>query len=457
MAMGVLAHVELVQVSPQDDAIMCTRPDMDLWSCPKDEQVPPPRGAKSVLLATPMVTATPTPLSVQARGQQLHNVALSERRSHGPLSRTVEELNRENEQLQTVLEGKRAERRRQEENGQRMRSRLQQLEVEVRGHWQSRVADLEAEVAELKGALADATAASRAGRARLPYVDSGLEADIPLLSDPQVLVEFPHFNHASAVRVGMGAVAGVASACAPMRVRSRSGSDIGAPRLPWWAPAADSNPAIMPRRDDLHGQPSSPVAMLHSVGSSPQSPALPSSNSPRARRPPLPPTRGSLAAEALLPDDSAWHATPGAMFHSSLPKGFFRSTQELPACVGIIAPRTPNGKLRSRSLPPSPTRVEDDGTANAGSFLGGFGGFYKQLVHGTQCTGPDALAVNESSHEIDLSAEFPPERRMAQVDPLNLQPYTAQQFLHSSLASREFSREFVHQRRTLVAPIMHHL
>jgi len=54
-------------------------------------------------------------------------------------------------------------------------------------------------------------------------------------------------------------------------------------------------------------------------------------------------------------------------------------------------------------------------------FFEAFGGFYKQLVQGTRCTGPDSLAVNERSVEIDLSAEFPPERREAQVDFLDPQ------------------------------------
>jgi len=61
----------------------------------------------------------------------------------------------------------------------------------------------------------------------------------------------------------------------------------------------------------------------------------------------------------------------------------------------------------------SGNEVEDPRTL---SFLEAFGGFYKQLVQGTRCTGPDVLAINERFVEIDLSGEFPPERREAQVD-----------------------------------------
>merc|ERR1711870_156764 len=124
---------------------------------------------------------------------------------------------------------------------------------------------------------------------------------------------------------------------------------------------------------------------------------------------------------------------------------------------GVTAPRRVNNALAALHFPSSPNTSAPDKAPIPASFLDGVDGFYKLLVQGTHCTGPDVLAVNESSHEIDLSAEFPPEKRVAQVDPLNLQPYTAQQFLHSSLASREFSREFIHQKRSVIAPIMHHL
>jgi hypothetical protein len=57
-------------------------------------------------------------------------------------------------------------------------------------------------------------------------------------------------------------------------------------------------------------------------------------------------------------------------------------------------------------------------------FLEAFGGFFStQLLQGTKCTGPDALAINERLVEIDLSHEFPPERRAAQVDLQSQMPH----------------------------------
>lgn len=74
-------------------------------------------------------------------------------------------------------------------------------------------------------------------------------------------------------------------------------------------------------------------------------------------------------------------------------------------------------KHRSQSVPimarASKAQADDKGLLG---FFEAFGGLYSQLVQGTKCTGPDALAVNERLVEIDLSAEFPPERRAAQVD-----------------------------------------
>merc|ERR1712190_212573 len=95
------------------------------------------------------------------------------------VARTVEQLREENEQLRAALETRRLERKRQEEDGQRVQRRLQQLEVEVRGHWQERVAQLEAEVAELKGTLADVTASNRAAAAARISSFNEPEADSP--------------------------------------------------------------------------------------------------------------------------------------------------------------------------------------------------------------------------------------------------------------------------------------
>ncbi|CAK0849341.1 unnamed protein product [Prorocentrum cordatum] len=92
------------------------------------------------------------------------------------------------------------------------------------------------------------------------------------------------------------------------------------------------------------------------------------------------------------------------------------------ACLasGVLATLR-GGKLRARSLPTSARGcsldgLEDGGAAQGPGFLEAFGAVYHHLVSGTKCTGPDALAGNERTSEIDLSHEFPPERREAQVD-----------------------------------------
>lgn len=84
--------------------------------------------------------------------------------------------------------------------------------------------------------------------------------------------------------------------------------------------------------------------------------------------------------------------------------------------LGAMTPPRSLAKPRSRSVPIALGAVSEAAVTGPVSFLEAFDGFYKQLVLGTKCTGPDALAVNERFVEIDLSAEFPPERREAQVD-----------------------------------------
>jgi len=97
-----------------------------------------------------------------------------------------------------------------------------------------------------------------------------------------------------------------------------------------------------------------------------------------------------------------------------------------PQCVSrlrLAAAPTPArcySRQRSRGLPP-PHPAAGAGQAVADpSFVGvcrAVGDFYSELLKGSRCTGPDALAVDERFVEIDLSGEFPPERREAQVDP----------------------------------------
>lgn len=70
------------------------------------------------------------------------------------------------------------------------------------------------------------------------------------------------------------------------------------------------------------------------------------------------------------------------------------------------------GKETPRRAPaPEAGEVDDLG------LFGFVGGFYDQLLQGVKCTGPESLAYNERFVEIDLSNEFPPERREAQIDP----------------------------------------
>jgi len=82
------------------------------------------------------------------------------------------------------------------------------------------------------------------------------------------------------------------------------------------------------------------------------------------------------------------------------------------------------------------------------SLVEAFGGFYTQLVQGTKCTGPEALAGNERLVEIDLSAEFPPERRVAQVDPHRPRLEREAQEHQARLIEREFLPSEAHAARS---------
>jgi len=84
-------------------------------------------------------------------------------------------------------------------------------------------------------------------------------------------------------------------------------------------------------------------------------------------------------------------------------------------------------RQRSRSQIP----CHSDPEAKTSGLWEAFGSIYKEIVAGgNSCTGPDSLPINDALHEIDLSHEFPPEKREAQVDPL------AQQGLGQSPHSR---------------------
>lgn len=50
------------------------------------------------------------------------------------------------------------------------------------------------------------------------------------------------------------------------------------------------------------------------------------------------------------------------------------------------------------------------------SLLGAVAGIYAELLKGAECGVPESMTYDRSA-EIDLSHEFPPEQREAQVDP----------------------------------------
>jgi len=163
--------------------------------------------------------------------------------------------------------------------------------------------------------------------------------------------------------------------------------------------------------------------------SSLQLPSPPSS--PRAQRPPKTKVPRQVAHEDVMaPHPTA--ATSDVVTFEDRPSPVARvattctggaigpmTNREKRAKPSLTPPRS-GVKPRSRSVPIGLSASEAERLlmedSEPISFFEAFGGFYKQLVQGTRCTGPDALAVNERFVEIDLSAEFPPERREAQID-----------------------------------------
>jgi hypothetical protein len=93
-------------------------------------------------------------------------------------------------------------------------------------------------------------------------------------------------------------------------------------------------------------------------------------------------------------------------------------------CTPTPARSTLRGPKRLTAYAAARTTHGEDcrrlGTFGNRSNPSGVGGFLEtvgRILDGTKCTGPDALAGNERFFEVDLSAEFPPERREAQIDP----------------------------------------
>lgn len=145
-------------------------------------------------------------------------------------------------------------------------------------------------------------------------------------------------------------------------------------------------------------------------------------------RPPSPPRRLSPRCKVAPPVFSSYSsegrfATQGAWASGSYPAdgriaGPFggEASSSTAETIGSSTPGArPTAKSRSQSVP-IPVRMPEVQEAGLFGFFEAFGGFFSSQLQGTKCTGPDVLAINERLVEIDLSGEFPPERRAAQVD-----------------------------------------
>lgn len=105
------------------------------------------------------------------------------------------------------------------------------------------------------------------------------------------------------------------------------------------------------------------------------------------------PTRTrSLASLSTFGTDDTWSPSPASTV---------KAQQRLRA-------RSSSRLIRSKM-----SSEKDEGVLG---IFGAVGGLYQQLFDGIKCTSPDMLAASERLVEIDLSNEFPPERRASQVD-----------------------------------------
>jgi len=314
---------------------------------------------------------------------------------------------------------------------------LQQCE-QVRTHWRGRVAELDAEVARLKAALGAAAPAQ--AEATRPWPIQGVRAAPTAPSSWKMVtsdIGNEDVQHEAAGNHGAGGSVlwqGLRSARASMpnlnagqtaSVKAASGvppHDLETPRTPQASSGVRVTFKEMIDAD-----------WAVTTSSRPTSPTV---NSPLARRPP--PSRVWRDQKVFCSSQSAQQiplGLPQAAFHGpgigAAPKSKAKSnwgqggpsTAGLrPGCHRAIVLGAPSPMrtrpARSRSVPLGQEVDEGSvmGETPPGSFLEAFGGFYKQLVQGTRCTGPEALAANERYVEIDLSGEFPPERREAQID-----------------------------------------
>eukprot|EP00929_Paragymnodinium_shiwhaense_P105713 TRINITY_DN70789_c0_g1_i1.p1 TRINITY_DN70789_c0_g1~~TRINITY_DN70789_c0_g1_i1.p1 ORF type:complete len:488 (+),score=79.03 TRINITY_DN70789_c0_g1_i1:73-1536(+) len=327
-------------------------------------------------------------------------------------SSSVTDLRLENKRLRRELEtcheqlaSEQQLRRASEDARQTERHRVE-LELQGCGRWQARVHELETEVASLRAALNACVSASGSA------------------ADPAAIT--------------------LASTAVAARVNGRpdeggSGS-IAWPRTP--SPSPPCSTTVITPAHSL-GQPPSPLEILSEKEGSMLRLAMPpapvnlnfvDASTPDMadrtyvwmRRPvgtkvrqaaPLQPSSGCSSQDSTPqfqePPVAGTDSPPqvGRLALSpphSLPESL-RTGTGVPAI-----PWNASSRPRATSVPQRVKKINDSPT---NGLFNVFGGFYDQLVLGTKCTGPDALASNERLVEIDLSSEFPPERRQAQVDP----------------------------------------
>lgn len=172
-------------------------------------------------------------------------------------------------------------------------------------------------------------------------------------------------------------------------------------------PSSPRSPVYTPR---IHGFQEIEVFSLDSVPAERHGKAIPLSSAP----PCMQPSRRTPSPMCVMPtalDDSSWTGPQlPVQPPSPVPVARRPSTTKTPRAadsnIGLSG--------RSRVLPMAYRQEKAD---EFPSLLEAFGGFYKELIQGIKCTMPDSVVIHDRSAEMDLSHEFPPERREAQIDP----------------------------------------
>jgi len=401
------------------------------WSCPKEDEqaillrhsMPVPVAASA---ATParvratLATALHGPTLVAPKVTSVsHPVSLASlivgSTDQSPAVHSME-LERENLRLRAelvrVLSEGSSSRHRLDKDCEGMQKKLKRLEVEVREHWRDRVAELEAEVASLKSALDAANAPAKVGRV------CSARAAVPRTPAPCA-------TPATLAATGTSTPSNVGVGLCPSVPRAVLAASLV---------AASSSRSCEPSESSQGLTEQLPSGCRHVEQQEPgPSGAPPASPPPAASAPtrswssssrlssPLSSPRAQLPLPTRAP-----HQTPRPVVVHQVPQsqvfspsrgsmGAMTSRGDLRTKCGVNPPRTVV-RPRSRSVPIAPLDGCEVNNVGSISFFEAFGGFYKQLVQGAKCTGPDALAVDERHVEIDLSAEFPPERREAQFD-----------------------------------------